>query len=80
MPVFVILLTVGLTYAYFSGGITGNETEKDIKVQMGNLSLFYDSGEEIKVNNSESHNLWLFALILQISVSLNIETLKSLNN
>lgn len=57
MPVFVILLTVGLTYAYFSGGITGNETAKDIKVQMGNLSLFYDSGEEIKVNNSESHNL-----------------------
>lgn len=57
MLVFAFLLTVGLTYAYFSVGITGNETAKDIKVQMGNLSLFYDSGEEIKVNNSESHNL-----------------------
>lgn len=53
----VFLLTVGLKYAYFSGGITGNETAKDITIQMGNLSLFYDSGEEIKVNNSESHNL-----------------------
>lgn len=48
MLVFAFLLTVGLTYAYFSGGITGNETAKDIKVQMCNLSLFYDSGEEIK--------------------------------
>ena len=41
----VFLLTVGLTYAYFSGGITGNETAKDIIIQMGNLSLFYDSGQ-----------------------------------
>lgn len=53
MLVFVFLLTVGLTYAYFSGGITGNETAKDITVQMGNLSLFYDSGQEIKANNIE---------------------------
>ena len=49
----VFLLTVGLTYAYFSGGITGNDVAKDITVQMGNLQLFYDSGQEIKANNIE---------------------------
>ena len=51
MLVFVFLLTVGLTYAYFSIIVSGNEEAQDIRVTTGNLSLFYNSGPELKVDN-----------------------------
>ena len=47
----VFMLTLGLTYAYFDLGIRGNEEAKNITVTAGNLSLYYNSGPEIKIDN-----------------------------
>ena len=49
----VFMLTLGLTYAYFDSGIRGNEEAKDITVTTSNLSLYYNSGPELKVDNIE---------------------------
>ena len=49
----VFMLTLGLTYAYFDLGIRGNEEAKDITVTTSNLSLYYNSGPELKVDNIE---------------------------
>ena len=47
----LLLLTTGLSYAYFSASISGNENAKNIVVEAGTLSLVYTDGPEIKVEN-----------------------------
>ena len=46
-----LLLVIGVSYAYFSITVNGNEEAQDIRVTTGNLSLFYNSGPELKVDN-----------------------------
>ena len=46
-----LLLVIGVSYAYFSITVNGNEEAKDIIVTTGNLSLYYNSGPELKVDN-----------------------------
>ena len=46
-----LLLIIGVSYAYFSIIVSGNEEAQDIRVTTGNLSLFYNSGPELKVDN-----------------------------
>ena len=48
-----LLLVIGVSYAYFSITINGNEEAQDIRVTTGNLSLFYNSGLELKVDSIE---------------------------
>ena len=47
----LLLLTTGLSYAYFSASISGNENAKNVVVNAGTLSLVYTDGPEIKVEN-----------------------------
>ena len=47
----LLLLTTGLSYAYFSASISGNENAKNIVVEAGTLSLVYTDGPEIKAQN-----------------------------
>mgnify|MGYP004625883483 FL=1 len=49
----VLVITISLSYAYFSNIILGNEEAKNINVSAGNLALYYNSGPEIKVENIE---------------------------
>ena len=49
----VLVVTIALSYAYFSNIILGNEEAKNINVSAGNLALYYNSGPEIKVENIE---------------------------
>ena len=43
----VLLLLVGLTYAYFLTKITGNTNDKSISVKTANLALVYGDGNGI---------------------------------
>ena len=47
----LLLLTTGLSYAYFSASISGNENAKNVVVEAGTLSLVYTDGPEIKTQN-----------------------------
>ena len=47
----LLLLTTGLSYAWFSASISGNENAKNVVVESGTLSLVYTDGPEIKVQN-----------------------------
>ena len=47
----LLLLTTGLSYAYFSASISGNENAKNVVVEAGTLKLTYTDGPEIKVEN-----------------------------
>ena len=47
----LLLLTTGLSYAYFSASISGNENAKNVVVEAGTLSLVYTDGSEIKAQN-----------------------------
>ena len=47
----LLLLTTGLSYAYFSANISGNENAKNVVVEAGTLSLVYTDGPEIKAQN-----------------------------
>ena len=49
----VFLLTVGLTYAYFSLTISGNDVAETINVSTTKIGLIYTDGNEIKVNGIE---------------------------
>ena len=53
---FLLLATIGFTYAYFSGGVTGNEEAKNQIVETGTLSLVYTDGPEIILNNAYPGN------------------------
>ena len=43
-----LLLVIGVSYAYFSITVNGNEEAKDITVTTGNLSLYYNGGPYYK--------------------------------
>ncbi len=47
----LLIMTTGLSYAYFSASISGNESAKDMVVEAGTLSLVYTDGPEIKAQN-----------------------------
>ena len=47
----LLLLTTGLSYAYFSTSVKGNENAKNVVVEAGTLSLVYTDGPEIKAQN-----------------------------
>ena len=47
----ILLLTTGLSYAWFSASISGNENAKNVVVEAGTLSLKYIDGPEIKAQN-----------------------------
>ena len=49
--VLLLLLTIGLSYAYFSTSVKGNDNAKDMVVEAGTLSLVYTDGPEIKVDH-----------------------------
>jgi len=49
--VFLLILTVSFSYAYFSINVSGNDNAKDVVVNAGTLSLVYTDGPEIKVEN-----------------------------
>ena len=47
----LLIMTTGLSYAYFSASISGNENAKNVVVEAGTLSLVYTDGPKIKVQN-----------------------------
>ena len=47
----LLIMTTGLSYAYFSASISGNENAKNVVVEAGTLSLVYTDGPEIKAQN-----------------------------
>ena len=49
----VFLLSVGLTYAYFSLTISGNDVAETINVDTTKLELKYTDGKEVKATNIE---------------------------
>ena len=49
--VLLLLLTTGLSYAYFSISVKGNDNAKNVVVEAGTLSLVYTDGPEIKAQN-----------------------------
>ena len=49
--IFLLILSVSFSYAYFSIKVSGNDNAKDVVVTAGTLSLVYTDGPEIKVEN-----------------------------
>ena len=49
----VFLLTVGLTYAYFSLTVSGNDVAQTINVSTTKIGLIYTDGNEVKANGIE---------------------------
>ena len=49
--VLLLLLTTGLSYAYFSASVKGNDNAKDMVVEAGTLKLTYTDGPVINVQN-----------------------------
>ena len=49
--IFLLILSVSFSYAYFSIKVSGNDNAKDVIVTAGTLSLVYTDGPEIKVEN-----------------------------
>ena len=49
--VLLLLLTTGLSYAYFSTAVKGNDNAKDVVVEAGTLKLTYTDGPTINVQN-----------------------------
>ena len=49
--VLLLLLTTGLSYAYFSTSVKGNDNAKDVIVEAGTLKLTYTDGPAINVQH-----------------------------
>ena len=49
--VLLLLLTTGLSYAYFSASVKGNDNAKDVVVDTGTLKLTYTDGPAINSQN-----------------------------
>ena len=49
--VLLLLLTIGLSYAYFSTAVKGNDNAKDVIVEAGTLKLTYTDGPAINAQN-----------------------------
>jgi len=42
----IILLLAGVSFAWFSATVTGNDTAKGVEVTTANLSIIYNGGPE----------------------------------
>ena len=51
MMVSLLLITIGLSFAYFSANITGTETSTTIQASGGVMNIDYDGGENINTPN-----------------------------
>ena len=49
---FLLLATIGFTYAFFIATVNGNENAKDQVVETGTLSLVYKDGPELKLDSA----------------------------
>ena len=49
--VLLLILTTGLSYAYFSTAVKGNDKAKDVVVEAGTLKLTYTDGQAINAQN-----------------------------
>ena len=49
--VFLLIITVSFSYAYFSTNVSGNDNAKDVVVNAGTLSLVYTDGPEINAQH-----------------------------
>ena len=49
--VFLLMLSISLSYAYFSTSVKGNDNAKDVIVNAGTLSLTYTDSPEIIASN-----------------------------
>ena len=49
--VLLLLLTTGLSYAYFSASVSGNDNAKNVVVEAGTLKLTYTDGPAINAQN-----------------------------
>ena len=50
----VLLILVGLTYAYFLTKITGNQNDKSISVTTANLALEYSDGTDVILTSEDT--------------------------
>ena len=60
----IFLLTAGLTYAYFSLTIIGNDVAETINVDTTKLELKYTDGKEVNVQVVELHTEYVIILIM----------------
>lgn len=51
LVVTVLLITIGLSYAYFSANLTGGEETTTITVTGGTMNIVYNGGANINVAN-----------------------------
>ncbi len=49
--VVILLITIGLSFAYFTANITGGEEGTTITVTGGAIKVIYDGGEKINISN-----------------------------
>ena len=49
--ILLLLLTTGLSYAYFSASVSGNDNAKNVVVEAGTLKLTYTDGPAINAQN-----------------------------
>jgi len=47
----ILFISIGISYAYFSLNVIGNDTAKNNKIVTGNLELTFTDTEEISLNN-----------------------------
>lgn len=52
----ILLLSIGLSFAYFSATITGGEEKTTITVAAGVMNIHYDGGNNINSNNISPSN------------------------
>ena len=51
MVLTILLITIGLSFAYFSANITGTENTTTIQASGGVMNIHYDGGENINTPN-----------------------------
>ena len=51
LGVSILFIAIGISYAYFSLNVIGNDTAKNNKIVTGNLELTFTDTEEISLNN-----------------------------
>ena len=68
----VFLLAVGLTYAYFSLTVSGNDVAETINVSTTKIGLIYTDGKEVKSNNIEPN--WTTTKTITVENTGNEET------
>ncbi|MDD4795597.1 MAG: hypothetical protein PHG03_03450, partial [Bacilli bacterium] len=49
--ILLLMITIGVSYAYFTANITGGEESTTITVKGGKMLITYDGGSEVDVDN-----------------------------